>query len=76
VQDDSSFIQKLDHTLAHPFKAGFADSMDGVFLVAGLLMLVGFAVLWLMPHVELRATSASAAVRSEAAPTAPVTDQV
>jgi hypothetical protein len=39
-------------------------------------MLVGFLVLWLMPHVELRATSAAAAVRSEAAPTAPVTDQV
>jgi EmrB/QacA subfamily drug resistance transporter len=76
VQDDSSFIQRLDATLAHPFKQGFAVSMDGVFLVAGLLMLVGFLVLWLMPHVELRATSAAAAVRSEAAPTAPVTDQV
>jgi len=76
VQDDSSFIQRLDATLAHPFKAGFADSMDGVFLLAGLLMVMGFLVLWMMPHVELRATSASAAVRSEAAPTAPVTDQV
>jgi hypothetical protein len=76
VQSDSSFIQRLDATLAHPFKAGFAQSMDLVFLLAGLLMLLGFAVLWLMPHVELRATSAAAAVRSEAAPTAPVTDQV
>ena len=76
VQDDSSFIQKLDATLAHPFKAGFADSMDGVFLLAGLLMVVGFLVLLLMPHVELRATSAAAAVRSEAAPTAPVTEEV
>jgi hypothetical protein len=76
VQDDSSFIQRLDDTLAHPFKAGFADSMDGVFLLAGLLMVMGFLVLWMMPHVELRATSARAAVRSEAAPTAPVTDQV
>jgi EmrB/QacA subfamily drug resistance transporter len=76
VQDDSSFIQRLDDTLAHPFKAGFAQSMDHVFLLAGLLMLLGFLVLWLMPHVELRATSAAAAVRAEAAPTAPVTDQV
>jgi hypothetical protein len=76
VQDDSSFIQKLPGTLAHPFKVGFADSMAGVFLLAGLLMVIGFLVLWMMPHVELRATSASAAVRSEAAPTAPVTDQV
>jgi EmrB/QacA subfamily drug resistance transporter len=76
VQDDSSFIQKLDPVLAHPFKVGFATSMDLVFLIAGLLMLIGFLVLWLMPHVELRATSASAAVRAEAAPTAPLTDQV
>jgi MFS family permease len=76
VQDDSSFIQKLPDALAHPFKAGFADSMDGVFLLAGLLMALGFLVLWLMPHVELRATSAAAAVRSEAAPTAPVTEQL
>jgi hypothetical protein len=29
-----------------------------------------------MPKVELRATSASAAVSSEAAPTAPVTEQL
>ena len=76
VQDDSSFIQKLPGVLAHPFKAGFADSMDGVFLLAGLLMVLGFLVLWLMPHVELRATSAAAAVRSEAAPTAPITEEV
>jgi EmrB/QacA subfamily drug resistance transporter len=76
VQNDSSFIQRLDDALAHPFKAGFAQSMDGVFLLAGLLMVIGFLVLWLMPHVELRATSAAAAVRSEAAPTAPVTEEV
>jgi hypothetical protein len=76
VTDDSSFIQKLSPALAHPFKAGFATSMDTVFLVAGLISVLAFLVLLLMPKVELRATSASAAVRSEAAPTAPVTDQV
>jgi EmrB/QacA subfamily drug resistance transporter len=76
VTDDSSFIQKLSPALAHPFKVGFAESMDTVFLCAGLLGLLAFLILLLMPKVELRATSASAAVRSEAAPTAPVTDQV
>ena len=76
VTDDSSFIQKLSPVLAHPFKAGFATSMDLVFLCAGLISVLSFLVLLLMPKVELRATSASAAVRSEAAPTAPVTDQV
>jgi EmrB/QacA subfamily drug resistance transporter len=76
VSNDSSFIQKLSPVLAHPFKVGFAQSMDIVFLCAGLIGLLAFLILLLMPKVELRATSASAAVRSEAAPTAPVTDQV
>jgi EmrB/QacA subfamily drug resistance transporter len=76
VTDDSSFIQKLSPVLAHPFRVGFAESMDTVFLFAGLIGLLAFLTLLLMPKVELRATSASAAVRSEAAPTAPVTDQL
>jgi EmrB/QacA subfamily drug resistance transporter len=74
--DDSSFIQKLSPVLAHPFKVGFAEAMDTVFLFAGLVGVLAFLTLLLMPKVELRSTSASAAVRSEAAPTAPVTDQV
>jgi EmrB/QacA subfamily drug resistance transporter len=76
VNNDSSFIQKLSPVLAHPFKVGFAQSMDIVFLCAGLIGILAFVTLLAMPKVELRATSASAAVRSEAAPTAPVTDQV
>ena len=76
VQNDSSIIQQMPPVLAHPFKAGFAESMDTVFLLAGCVAVLAFLVLLLMPKVELRATSASAAVRSEAAPTAPVTDQV
>jgi EmrB/QacA subfamily drug resistance transporter len=76
VTDDSSFIQKLSPVLAHPFKVGFAESIDTVFLFAGLIGVLAFLTLLLMPKVELRATSASAAVRSEAAPTAPVTEQL
>ena len=78
VQDDSSIIDRMNHVIAHPFKVGFADAMSTVFLLAGLLGVLAFLVLLLMPQVELRATSASAAVRSEgaAAPTAPVDDEV
>ncbi len=76
MQDDSSFIQQLSPALAHPFKVGFAESITVVFLVAGLVGILAFLILLLMPKVELRATSASAALRSEAAPTAPVTDEV
>jgi predicted MFS family arabinose efflux permease len=76
VQNDSSIIQRMPAALAHPFKVGFAESMASVFLLAGAVAVLAFLVLLLMPKVELRATSASAAARSETAPTAPVTDQV
>lgn len=69
VQDDSSIIDQMDPVLAHPFKAGFADSMDTVFLIAGLVGILAFLVLLLMPRIELRATSASAAARAQASGT-------
>ena len=66
-QDDSSFIEKLDPVLAHPFKVGFAESMDLVFMLAAGVGVLAFLILLLLPAVELRATSASAAARAEAA---------
>jgi EmrB/QacA subfamily drug resistance transporter len=68
VQDDSSFIDKLDPVLAHPFKVGFAQSMDLVFLLAASVGVLAFLILLLLPPVELRATSASVAARAEAGP--------
>lgn len=66
VQDDSSFIEKLPDVVAHPFKVGFAESMDQVFLLAAGVGVLAFLILLLLPAVELRATSASAAARAEA----------
>ncbi len=65
VQDDSSVIGTFPDVLAHPFKVGFSDSMSMVLLYGGLVMLLAFLVLLLLPAVELRATSASAAARAE-----------
>jgi len=65
VQDDSSIISRMNAALAHPFKAGFADSMSTVFAIAGCVAFLAFLILLLMPQVELRATSASAAARTE-----------
>jgi EmrB/QacA subfamily drug resistance transporter len=65
VQDDSSVIETMDPVIAHPFKVGFADSMDTVFLLAAGVGLLAFLILLLLPPVELRATSASAAARAE-----------
>ena len=66
VQDDSNILQQVPANIAHPFKVGFADSMDLIFLFAAIVMFIGFLVLLLMPPVELRAQSASAAAASEA----------
>ena len=49
------------HVFAHPFKVGFADSMDQVFLLAAACLCLAFLILLLMPKIELRGQSASAA---------------
>jgi EmrB/QacA subfamily drug resistance transporter len=78
VQDDSSIIGRMSSVISHPFKVGFADSMSLVLLCGGCIMLLACLVLMLMPHVELRATSAGAAARAEDAggsgPSAPPLD--
>ena len=61
LSDDSSQIARLSPQVAHPIKVGFADSMTPAFWTAGGLALLAFLVLLLMPEVELRQTSASAA---------------
>jgi MFS family permease len=66
VQADSSFIETLSPARAHPFKQGFAESMDVVFLIGVGVGVIALLLLLLMPAVELRATSASAASRAEA----------
>jgi EmrB/QacA subfamily drug resistance transporter len=71
-KDDSSFIEQLPPVFAHPFKVGFADSMDLVFLLAAGVGVLAFLILLLLPGVELRATSAGAAARAETAAEPPV----
>jgi MFS family permease len=61
INEDSSIINHLDPALAHPIKVAFAESMTPIFWCAAGLGILAFLVLLLMPEVELRATSASAA---------------
>ncbi|WP_079126519.1 MDR family MFS transporter [Streptomyces sp. ERV7] len=57
VLNDSSFLQRLDPRLAEPFKQGFADSMQVVFLLtAGVVALAFLTVLW-TKEVPLRKVS-------------------
>ncbi|MGW3205618.1 MFS transporter [Streptomyces sp. NPDC001135] len=57
VLDDSSFIQRLDPRLAQPFKAGFTDSMQLVFLIAAAVMVLGLLVALWTKEVPLRKVS-------------------
>jgi EmrB/QacA subfamily drug resistance transporter len=66
VSSDSSIINKLDPVLSHPFKVGFSQSMDTVFLVGAIVCAVGFVVLLFMPKVVLSGKSASAQLKADA----------
>ena len=57
VLQDSSFLTGLDERLAKPFLVGFSESMSLVFLVGAAVMVLGFLVMLMLPHVELRKSS-------------------
>jgi hypothetical protein len=63
---DTSFIQKLPDFLALPFKTGFSDTIDLVFLVAAAVVAIGFFVLLFLPEVPLRNESGIQARQSGA----------
>ncbi|WP_442790000.1 MDR family MFS transporter [Nocardia sp. CDC160] len=65
VLNDSSVVQKLDPALAHPFKEGFANSMDKVFLSVTLVSLIGFVLVLFWKEVPLR-TAGGIQARKEA----------
>ncbi|GAA4255435.1 MDR family MFS transporter [Dactylosporangium darangshiense] len=63
--NDTSFLEKLDATLAHPFKVGFSDSMSVVFLVASAIMVAGLIAIQFLPEIALRSMSAAQARAAE-----------
>ncbi|MEV6847475.1 MFS transporter [Actinoplanes sp. NPDC051411] len=74
--NDTSFLSKVTPVLARPFKVGFSDSMDMIFLVAAGVVLLAFLLFLFLPQIPLRTQSAAAARETpppapEAAPTEP-----
>ncbi|GHE11212.1 MDR family MFS transporter [Klenkia taihuensis] len=68
---DTSFVQRLDPTLALPFKDGFSTSIDFVFLLAAAALVIGLVVLFWLPQVALRNQSGvQARAAGAGAPTA------
>ncbi|MER7279402.1 DHA2 family efflux MFS transporter permease subunit [Dactylosporangium sp. NPDC000244] len=57
--NDTSFLDKLDAALSHPFKVGFSDSMSVVFVVAAGIMVAGLIVILFLPEIPLRNMSAA-----------------
>ncbi len=64
---DTSFIQELPDYLALPFKTGFSDSIDLVFLIAAGAVAVGFVVFLFLPQLALSDKSGIQAAREAAA---------
>ena len=55
--DDTSFLDRLDPRLARPFLEGFAGSMDLVFGVAALVLVIALVVVFFLPEEPLRSLS-------------------
>ena len=59
VTNDSSFLIGADERLTLPFRIGFTESSISVFLIAGIIIAVGFIISWFIKEVPLRNKSAS-----------------
>jgi EmrB/QacA subfamily drug resistance transporter len=59
VTTDSSFLIGVDERLSAPFRMGFVESSLSVFLIAAIVLGVGFIVSWFIKEVPLRTKSAS-----------------
>jgi EmrB/QacA subfamily drug resistance transporter len=57
--NDTSFINKLADPLSHPFKVGFSNAMDTVFLTGAGIMVLGLIVILFLPELPLRSMSAA-----------------
>ena len=66
MSSDSSIINKLDPVLSHPFKVGFSQSMDTVFLFGAIVCAVCFVVLLFMPKVVISGKTASDQLTADA----------
>jgi EmrB/QacA subfamily drug resistance transporter len=55
---DTSWINRLSDVIAHPFKVGFSDGIQVVFLLALAVMVVGLIVVFFLPEIPLSMRSA------------------
>ncbi|MDT8910947.1 MDR family MFS transporter [Amycolatopsis sp. PS_44_ISF1] len=56
--NDTSFLSTLDPVLARPILEGFSSSMSTVFVAGGIVLTIGFALVWLLKEKPLSDKSA------------------
>ncbi|OJF09845.1 MDR family MFS transporter [Couchioplanes caeruleus] len=64
---DTSFLSELPEALAHPFKVGFSDGIQVVYLLALAVMAIGLVVVFFLPEIALSQRSAQQQRADEAA---------
>jgi EmrB/QacA subfamily drug resistance transporter len=73
--NDTSFLKQLDPVLAQPYRVGFSNAMDLVFLVGAAVLVLAFVLALFLKEVPLRAVSAAAARAAAGAPPPPSAPQ-
>jgi hypothetical protein len=63
---DTSFLKGLDSAITHPFKVGFSNSMDLIFLIAAGIILIAAVIVSLLPELPLRQMSGVQARQQQA----------
>jgi MFS family permease len=56
--NDTSFLNRLSDVVSHPFKVGFSDGVQIVFLMALAVMIIGLIVVFFLPEIPLSQRSA------------------
>ncbi|MFC7274567.1 MDR family MFS transporter [Paractinoplanes rhizophilus] len=63
--NDTSFLSHVDAVLAYPFKVGFSNSMDMIFLIAAGVLVLGLVIFLFLPELPLRTQSGLSARAAE-----------
>ncbi|HET8583834.1 MAG TPA: MDR family MFS transporter [Jatrophihabitans sp.] len=69
--NDTNFLHGMAHALAQPFRVGFSDAMDLVFITGAGVLVLAFVLSLMLREVPLRMTSGLQAAREEAAAAMP-----
>ncbi|MEV4345257.1 MDR family MFS transporter [Actinoplanes sp. NPDC049596] len=65
--NDTSFLNGVSAAVAYPFKHGFSQSMDMIFMAAAAIIVVAFVIFLFLPQIPLRTQSGLAARAAEEA---------